>query len=132
MISEKLHSEEIWGKVLPSTVLPSFSNSLAMILTESLVLVIRDWWKFTYLEANITLGCKDLLIDSIRYLWVHLSTSKACLIETFQDLNILSQPVSFALKQVSGIFKRRKRWERKAPLLQWNGISFAAYFLLLV
>ena len=34
----------------------------------------------------MTLGCKELEMASIRYLWVHLSTLKACLMATFQDL----------------------------------------------
>ena len=56
VMSETLHCLHKLSRVLPSTVLLSLSNSLARSLTQSLVLEMRDLWKVTYLEDNMTLG----------------------------------------------------------------------------
>ena len=39
----------------------------------------------------MVMGCSEFDIGSIKYLWVHLSTLKACLTDTFHDLNNFSQ-----------------------------------------
>ena len=81
-----LHILHNVSSVLPRTVLLSVSKSLARILTGSLVLLLRDLKKVTYLEDNMTLGCMEYEIVSIRYLCVYLLTLKICLIATFHHL----------------------------------------------
>ena len=79
------------SSVLPITVLWSVSTSLARTLTLSLLLVINNLWKVTYLEASMILECRELEMVLIRYLWVHLSTLNAPLMDTFHDLYNFSQ-----------------------------------------
>ena len=74
MMSGTLHSVHRDSKVLPRTVLLSFSKSLARSLTDSFLLEMRDLWKVTYLDANMTFGCMELEMVSTKYLCVHLST----------------------------------------------------------
>ena len=74
MMSGTLHWVHRESKVLPRTVLLSLSKSLARSLTDSFLLEMRDLWKVTYLDANMTFGCMELEMVSTKYLCVHLST----------------------------------------------------------